>query len=170
MIMAPIKRTSGAPDKSDAPRPSKRIRVTDDVKGKDQKKRHKRSTSGQNVGDSSIKPAKPSAATRRSNEVSILREDEPSFPRGGASILTPLEHKQIQAQATRDVLFEQKAADELADGLDDNDGNGLDVEISQSSKKGGGNKARSQKKQDQVRGEKPGVRIEALTFKVSYMV
>ncbi len=33
-------------------------------------------------------------------------EEEPAFPRGGASILTPLEHKQIQIEATRDVLFE----------------------------------------------------------------
>jgi rRNA biogenesis protein RRP5 len=31
------------------------------------------------------------------------------FPRGGASALTPLEHKQIQVQAVRDVLFEQQS-------------------------------------------------------------
>ena len=35
-------------------------------------------------------------------------KDEPAFPRGGASILTPLEHKQIQIQAKQDVLFEQR--------------------------------------------------------------
>ncbi|KAJ2905781.1 hypothetical protein MKZ38_004458 [Zalerion maritima] len=35
-----------------------------------------------------------------------LREEEPLFPRGGGSALTPFEHKQIKAQATRDVLFE----------------------------------------------------------------
>src|SRR2546423_14504699 len=39
--------------------------------------------------------------------VSVLKEEEKAFPRGGASVLTPLEHKQIQAEATRDVLFEQ---------------------------------------------------------------
>ena len=38
---------------------------------------------------------------------SLLQNEEPSFPRGGGSVLTPLEHKQIQLQATRDVLFEQ---------------------------------------------------------------
>lgn len=36
-----------------------------------------------------------------------VTEDEP-FPRGGGSLLTPLEHKQIQIEATRDVLFEQE--------------------------------------------------------------
>lgn len=35
-------------------------------------------------------------------------QEEAAFPRGGGSILTPLEHKQIQIQATRDVLFEQQ--------------------------------------------------------------
>ena len=37
---------------------------------------------------------------------SILSQEERSFPRGGGSVLTPLEHKQIKAQAERDVLFE----------------------------------------------------------------
>jgi rRNA biogenesis protein RRP5 len=37
-------------------------------------------------------------------------EEEPAFPRGGASVLTPLEHKQIQIEATRDVLFEQSTS------------------------------------------------------------
>ncbi|KAI0844161.1 nucleic acid-binding protein [Daldinia vernicosa] len=39
--------------------------------------------------------------------VSRLKEDEPIFPRGGGSVLTPLEHKQISIQAKQDVLFEQ---------------------------------------------------------------
>ena len=39
---------------------------------------------------------------------SILDDEERAFPRGGASVLTPLEHRQIQIQATRDVLFEEK--------------------------------------------------------------
>ncbi|KAL8916363.1 MAG: hypothetical protein Q9208_008553 [Pyrenodesmia sp. 3 TL-2023] len=37
----------------------------------------------------------------------ILRQEEPTFPRGGASVLTPLEQKQISIQAKNDVLFEQ---------------------------------------------------------------
>jgi len=38
---------------------------------------------------------------------SLLLNEEKSFPRGGGSVLTPLEHKQIQNEAARDVLFEQ---------------------------------------------------------------
>lgn len=38
-------------------------------------------------------------------ENSLLRQEEKSFPRGGASALTPLEHRQIQIEATKDVLF-----------------------------------------------------------------
>ncbi|MCJ1281625.1 rRNA biogenesis protein rrp5 [Xylographa opegraphella] len=48
------------------------------------------------------RPSKPA-----SSAVSILKDEEPAFPRGGASILTPLERKQIQIRAKQDVLFEQ---------------------------------------------------------------
>jgi rRNA biogenesis protein RRP5 len=41
---------------------------------------------------------------------SVLQLEEKSFPRGGASVLTPLEHKQIQVKATQDVLFEQSGS------------------------------------------------------------
>ncbi|KAL8373876.1 hypothetical protein RB599_000872 [Gaeumannomyces hyphopodioides] len=41
--------------------------------------------------------------------ISRLKEDEPMFPRGGGSVLSPLEHKQIQIQAKKDVLFEQES-------------------------------------------------------------
>ena len=41
--------------------------------------------------------------------VSVLKDEEPMFPRGGGSVLTPLEQKQIQmeakADARRDVEF-----------------------------------------------------------------
>ena len=43
-------------------------------------------------------------------KISKVREEEVAFPRGGASILTPLEHKQIQIEASRDVLFKQQGA------------------------------------------------------------
>lgn len=38
---------------------------------------------------------------------SVLSSSEVAFPRGGGSLLTPLEVKTIQNQATEDVLFEQ---------------------------------------------------------------
>lgn len=40
-----------------------------------------------------------------------LSSSEVAFPRGGASVLTPLEMKTISNKATEDVLFEQAAAD-----------------------------------------------------------
>ncbi|KAF1982451.1 rRNA biogenesis protein RRP5 [Aulographum hederae CBS 113979] len=52
---------------------------------------------------------------------SILKQGEKAFPRGGASVLTPLEHKQIQIEATRDVLFEQ-AGKSTVNEVDEEDG------------------------------------------------
>ena len=42
--------------------------------------------------------------------ISRVKEDEPLFPRGGGSVLTPLEHKQITIQAKQDALFEEESA------------------------------------------------------------
>lgn len=44
---------------------------------------------------------------RRPVKKSILVQEERAFPRGGASVLTPLEQKQVRLEADRDVLFEQ---------------------------------------------------------------
>ena len=54
------------------------------------------------VPDKKFKPSPPEKRNK-----SILQKEEPAFPRGGASVLTPLEHKQIQIQAKQDALFEQ---------------------------------------------------------------
>jgi len=43
--------------------------------------------------------------TKRST-LRASKDEEASFPRGGSSILTPLEFKQISNDATKDVLFE----------------------------------------------------------------
>ena len=40
--------------------------------------------------------------------VSILKDEEPMFPRGGGSVLTPLEHKQIHIQAKADAIREEE--------------------------------------------------------------
>ncbi|KAI1393868.1 nucleic acid-binding protein [Hypoxylon trugodes] len=53
--------------------------------------------------------AKPSSKSTSAAAVSRLKEEEPLFPRGGGSVLTPLEHKQISIQAKQDVLFEQES-------------------------------------------------------------
>lgn len=64
-------------------------------------------------------PSKPKSAQKPSTFVEAtpttsgapstlrtVRNEEESFPRGGASALTPLEFKQISNEAARDVLFE----------------------------------------------------------------
>lgn len=38
----------------------------------------------------------------------MLRDEEPLFPRGGGSILTPLEQKRIQIEAKADALREEE--------------------------------------------------------------
>lgn len=43
---------------------------------------------------------------KASTTTSLLQEEERLFPRGGASILTPLEQRQIKAQAEQDALLE----------------------------------------------------------------
>ncbi|CAG9941999.1 unnamed protein product [Clonostachys rosea f. rosea IK726] len=40
--------------------------------------------------------------------VSVLKDEEPLFPRGGGSILTPLEQKRIQIEAKADALREEE--------------------------------------------------------------
>ncbi|KFG82729.1 putative rRNA biogenesis protein RRP5 [Metarhizium anisopliae] len=40
--------------------------------------------------------------------VSLLKNEEPIFPRGGGSVLTPLEHKQIQLEAKADARREEE--------------------------------------------------------------
>lgn len=40
--------------------------------------------------------------------VSLLKDEEPIFPRGGGSVLTPLEQKQIQLEAKADALREDE--------------------------------------------------------------
>ncbi|KAI2630538.1 hypothetical protein GGS21DRAFT_207009 [Xylaria nigripes] len=60
--------------------------------------------------------ANPSQSTKAPQQkpasaagVSRLKDEEPLFPRGGGSVLSPLEHRQISIQAKQDVLFEQNS-------------------------------------------------------------
>ncbi|KAI9720973.1 MAG: rRNA biogenesis protein rrp5 [Chrysothrix sp. TS-e1954] len=55
------------------------------------------------------RPAKrPRTNVENLNPISLLQQEEArAFPRGGGDGLTPLERKQVQIQATRDVLFEE---------------------------------------------------------------
>jgi rRNA biogenesis protein RRP5 len=95
---------------------------------------------------------------------SIFKDEEKSFPRGGASVLTPLEHKQIQIKATQDVLFEQSGQKRSGeDGLSD----GSDIEMEEAPKAGKKKKSKKGKKGQAVEEEKT-VRVEGLSYKVSF--
>ena len=100
----------------------------------------------------------------------LLKDEEPSFPRGGASILTPLEQKQIQIQAKQDVLFEQSTGtkaprNEFQDEENDVDlpeqPNGL---VAKTKRKP---KSKEKKGAKNALVEEHAVRIEGLSYKVS---
>lgn len=113
-----------------------------------------------------VKPAEsPNTKPQSTVQKSVFKDEEKSFPRGGASVLTPLEHKQIQIKATQDVLFEQAGIKRSGqDGLSDA-GSDVDMEIgpkaakkSKKSKKG---------KTGHAEEEEKIVRVEGLSYKVS---
>jgi rRNA biogenesis protein RRP5 len=65
--------------------------------------------------DDTSKDAKPMTKAATASErqpkatvVSVLKDEEPMFPRGGGSVLTPLEQKQIQLEAKADALREEE--------------------------------------------------------------
>lgn len=114
----------------------------------------------------STRPEKKPKASAPSSKLSVPKNEEPDFPRGGASVLTPLEHKQIQIQATRDVLFEQTTGkkstgnefedeENEADQPDHADGAPLKAKRKKGSKKG----------KSVELTEEAAVRIEGLSYK-----
>jgi rRNA biogenesis protein RRP5 len=94
-------------------------------------------------------------------KIAKAREEDVAFPRGGASVLTPLEHKQIQIEATRDVLFEQgaKTTKSNEDGTVDE---GPDRKKHKFKSKG---KNKGKKTEDSA-PEEENVKIEGLSYKV----
>jgi rRNA biogenesis protein RRP5 len=158
--MAPIKR-KGASGEDPAIKNQKRARVASGTAKAEPGAQHKKAQHGKDVGKD--------AANERENATSVLREEEPSFPRGGGSVLTPLERKQIQNQATRDVLFEQKKSGKApAEGLDEV--SDVDVDMEDADQKPApakkSRKSKSKKSEDSERTTKDGARVEGLSFKV----
>ena len=54
------------------------------------------------------KKAAESGERAKAPAVSLLKDEEPIFPRGGGSVLTPLEQKQIQLEAKADAIREEE--------------------------------------------------------------
>ncbi|KKY24572.1 putative rrna biogenesis protein rrp5 [Diplodia seriata] len=145
--MAPIKRGAD----SDHAGPKKSKHTADERAAKRQRK-----------SDVAPNDSKPKPAEKALPVASVLKQEEQSFPRGGASVLTPLEHKQIQNEAARDVLFEQsnKKAGKGGDG--DNDVDMEDAEGQKATKKKRKSKGR---KSDAAEKEEAGIKIEGLSYK-----
>lgn len=90
--------------------------------------------------------------------VSILKDEEPLFPRGGGSVLTPLEHKQITIEAKRDALFEEESAPKSAK-KSDKGAKGAQKKKRKSS-------AKDEKSAGKSARDEDAVRIESLNYKV----
>lgn len=96
-----------------------------------------------------------------------MNEEEPSFPRGGGSILTPLEHKQIQIQAKNDVLFEQKNGKQSVRYDSDSNGENANMELEDVEVVHTTAPIRKQKKPETKSAlNEQSVRIEGLNYKV----
>ncbi|KAF4551253.1 putative rRNA biogenesis protein rrp5 [Elsinoe fawcettii] len=117
----------------------------------------------------SVKPAAEKNQTkaqqeppRKSVKSSLLSGEERSFPRGGASVLTPLEQRQIKADAERDVLFEEAGKSKVVReeyGEEDPDGEPKKRSTSKTQRKPKSSKASSKETDVEV------VRIQGLGYK-----
>jgi rRNA biogenesis protein RRP5 len=95
---------------------------------------------------------------------SILKSEGKAFPRGGAPVLTPLEHRQIQRQAEHDVLFEQ-SGNQKSTVRDENDEDSDAQPTVKEPKKR--RKTSSKKDASATTSDEPNIKIECLNFKVS---
>lgn len=96
-------------------------------------------------------PTKTAPAPAPTPVISKLKDEEELFPRGGGSILSPLEHKKIQVQAKNDVLFEQDSSSKKREKKEGRD--------SRRSRKSAGD-------EDLKTRDEDGVHIESLNYKV----
>jgi len=91
------------------------------------------------------------------------KEEGAAFPRGGASILTPLEHKQIHIEATRDVLFEHQSTSRKQDTQDEDF---VEPMVSKKTAKKRKSKLKDQEMTKRQDAENESVKIESLSYKV----
>jgi rRNA biogenesis protein RRP5 len=163
--MASLKRKSNAADLSGDKSSSKRRR--------NNAQSARSETSRKKSVGTPLKPDTDSSKSTRPVPISLLTNEQPAFPRGGASILTPIERKQIQAQATRDALKERANSDDLFGTIHrDLDDSGEDDSAEDATK-------RTKKKRKKVLKKRPtdggvqeakALRIEGLSYRVSMLL
>lgn len=122
-------------------------------------KRRRKSDAAAADHDRPSKPQPQSSAPK-----SIFNDEEKAFPRGGASVLTPLEHKQIQIKANQDVLFEQAGLKRSGDdGLSDQGSELGEEEAPKASKK---RKSKKTKTSHADEAKEPKIKADGLSSKV----
>ncbi|KAK6594717.1 S1 RNA binding domain-containing protein [Botrytis cinerea] len=146
--MAPLDKKRKTGPTNDSFMRSKKTSESDDRPSKRPRAEEKE---GKSTSTTKVPPA---------TKISRVREEEVAFPRGGASVLTPLEHKQIQIDATRDVLFEQYGA--KSSKPDGEDQEGADATKVKKKSKGKG-KSKNAAHDSEV--EEETVKIEGLSYK-----
>ncbi|KAA8912855.1 hypothetical protein FN846DRAFT_931829 [Sphaerosporella brunnea] len=75
-------------------------------------------SSNKRLKGSDSKPAAAPAVSSAPSALKSSRDEEAAFPRGGASVLTPLEYKEVANEAMKDALFESGGAAVSAKGND----------------------------------------------------
>lgn len=108
---------------------------------------------GKPADKTSHKPKSSTEGPAKAPVVSLLKEEEPMFPRGGGSILTPLEQKQIQLEAK-------------ADAIRDEEFNAGGKELAKKKRKTA-LKSSTKKGEKKTIEEEDNVKVESLGFKVS---
>ncbi|KAK3302297.1 uncharacterized protein B0T15DRAFT_542562 [Chaetomium strumarium] len=139
--MGALKRKDGPDGTSKSSRPATEARPS---------KRAKQSESTKDDSKKTAKQPKSDAQPAGASVVTKLKEEEPLFPRGGGSILSPLEQKQIAIQAKKDVLFEEQSTGKKG------------VEKAAKKKK---RKSRSDETATKPAKDEDAVKVESLNFK-----
>lgn len=135
--------------------------------GEPASKRPRKSFSSAGEGNKSSKDAdeKP---RRKPTTTSVIQNEEKSFPRGGGGVLTPLEKKQIQNEATQDVLFEQQTGEKKPTKETYDYEDGEEASVSQKDTKVAKRRKSVAKSKKQEQADDASViKIESLSFRVS---
>lgn len=145
--MAPVKRKAVADE-----RPPKKVKSGDSEKNVIKKGLAKAGKHDK---------VKDEAGERKPVAKSVLSQEERSFPRGGASVLTPIEQKSIEARAERDVLFEQQTGQKPVRAEDDDFFD--DDEEAAAAEKSSKKKKAKQSGSPKIPGS--GIKIHSLSYK-----
>ncbi|KAK9386774.1 hypothetical protein V1515DRAFT_587107 [Lipomyces mesembrius] len=115
---------------------------------------------GQTDGKSVRTPTKTDADPLAPKSTLKRQEDVADFPRGGASVLTPLEYKEVTNEAVRDVLFESSLQEQPSKKAKTNEKTDKETRTRQ-------RQIRKQQVSQKPKGgsKSPTIKIEGLTFK-----